>query len=222
MKHGTTAAYDQHFRDNIPVCEDCRRAAARYENERRLDALQGIRRTVSSVGTARRMQALVALGWSFKTLGDMLQVSHDQARKWAWQTDTIIRATSAQRVAVVYDRLCMTPAPDSRNAKYARTVAARNGWVPPLAWDDIDDHDETPSPAWQPRCATSTIQAKEYDEVVVLRLLDGDTTIAASATKAEKVEALRRWMSWGRPERELCGIFGWHEGRYTVREDPAA
>jgi hypothetical protein len=46
-------------------------------------------------------------------------------------------------VRVVYDRMSMTPG----TSAYARNRAERQGWLPPLAWDDemIEDPDYVPA-----------------------------------------------------------------------------
>ena len=87
---------------------------------------------IDATGTTRRLQALVTLVWSQTEI----------ARRMGWtvanlNTITLGRRTqvsvaTAQLVARIYDQLSMTPGPSSR----ARTVAAKHGWLPPLAWDD--------------------------------------------------------------------------------------
>lgn len=142
-RHGRPSGYDAGCRESC-----CRRAAAEYEYRRRIDGILGRRYTVPSLGTARRIQALVALGWTFGQLSERLGRCHDYARKLAFQSDTYVRATTAQRVADLYEQLSMTLPPTTTGrerwrANYARTTAARNGWVPPLCWDDPDT-DERP------------------------------------------------------------------------------
>jgi hypothetical protein len=84
----------------------------------------------------------------------------------------------------------------------ARNLAARHGWLPPLAWDDIDDPNETPD-----------FGADDYDvdPVVVRRLLEGQRI---KATHAEKVAALAQWVADGNSKRELCDHHGWNDGRF--------
>ena len=89
---------------------------------------------VPARGTIRRLQALVALGWTQTELG----------RRLSWQVGNISRvchghrdcvsARLARQVADLYEELSATPGPSKR----ARGTAARHGWAPPLAWDDID------------------------------------------------------------------------------------
>jgi hypothetical protein len=143
-RHGTTAGAKQHRKHGEETCQPCKAAATLYQNQRELDRLNGRPRAVSAVGVARRIQGLMYLGYTYPVLAPMLGVSTAQVHKWARGWQTITRASSRSRVGEVFERLCMSPMPDGRNAKYARTVARRNGWVSPLAWDDIDDPDEQP------------------------------------------------------------------------------
>lgn len=230
-RHGTPAGYDAHRRDGGPVCGSCRRAAARYEQTLKLERLRGVRRTTSGVGAARRIQALVALGYSFGDIGQAFGLGHDQPRKWALGQD-IVRVSTFARIDAVYDALSMTPPPAStprerRRATYARTVARKHGWVPPLAWDDIDTDDQplldyvtyNAEPA-QP-CNTTGAEYQDIDPVVVHRVLAGQNV--PTATHAERVEIVRRWRATGRPVRELALITGWKPERYyTPGSDPAA
>ena len=51
---------------------------------------------------------------------------------------------AALAIHTAYDRLSMTR-PEGTRADTARRRARHLGWPPPLAWDDIDDPDETPT-----------------------------------------------------------------------------
>lgn len=143
-RHGTVAGYNAHRRNAVEPCEECRRAMATYGARLAWDHMNGRVRKLDATGTARRIQALVYLGYTFGEIGAELGVSHDVARHYAVSRATV-RTATAQKVDALYERWSMTPAPESRRAKYARTTAARNGWVPPLAWMDIDDPAERPA-----------------------------------------------------------------------------
>lgn len=145
---GTRAGYDLHRRANETACEPCRRAAARYEQERQLDIIGGRPRLVDATGTRRRIQALIAIGYRHTVLATELGVSHDVIRKRSIAPK--VNRDTAAAVAGLYDRLSMTVpvgrTPGERVAiSRARNLAARNGWPPPLAWDNPDDHTERPT-----------------------------------------------------------------------------
>lgn len=95
---------------------------------------------VPAIGTARRLQALVAIGYTGQYLSD----------RFGWPKVTLWRITgkgqpnvevnTARMVAELFDELSMTPGP----CKRARSRAKKLGWVSSLAWDDIDDPNEKP------------------------------------------------------------------------------
>ena len=122
-----------------------------------------------------------------------------------------VRRSTAERIAALYDRWCMTPGPAAtRN----RAMAVRRGWAPPLAWNNIDDPDE------QPRGVRAERPRKDdVDPIVVERSLAGDRL---PTTRAEKVEITRRWEAQGRSLNELERTFGWKSERYTIREVAAS
>lgn len=93
---------------------------------------------VSALGTQRRLQALVAIGWSTYDLAQILGTTNTNI-SLIINRSTRVRARTAKEVEQIYRKLELTPGPSNR----ARLRAQRNGWVPPLAWDDID-HDPAP------------------------------------------------------------------------------
>lgn len=104
---------------------------------------------VDSTGTTRRLQALVAMGWSQSELARRLDMLGSNLGPVIHGTRGVTKAT-ADAVRALYDELWATPAPPSgrHGAVPVRTraYAARMGWVGPLAWDDdtIDDPAATP------------------------------------------------------------------------------
>lgn len=99
---------------------------------------------IDSTGTARRLQALVAIGYAQSYLWD--RITGDAKRQnMAYvirQQRPTVNAETARKVAELYDELSMTPGPSER----ARRKAAYYGWAPPLAWDedDIDNPEAHP------------------------------------------------------------------------------
>lgn len=101
------------------------------------------RHQVDATGTARRMKALVALGWSFRA-----QASRAGANQDVWRRYTDVRNVlrrSEEAVKAVYDELSMRR-PEGRSAVWSREYARRWGWFPPMAWDDevIDSPEALP------------------------------------------------------------------------------
>lgn len=99
---------------------------------------------VDATGTRRRLQALIAIGWPQRRLGRIAGLGRNSVGRLLEAP----RCTAAVRAAVadMYDRLWnTTPQEDAGyTVTKARALAARRGWLPPLAWDSIDDPDAKP------------------------------------------------------------------------------
>src|SRR5665647_2260475 len=130
--HGTSARYSKGCR-----CASCTRATRLYTTYR---IAAGAVRITSSTGTIRRILALHAIGWSADDIAARLGCSVQWVRQLRSRTTHPVLATTARRVARLYDELSGMPGPSERS----RFLALRAGWAPPLAWDDIDDLDATP------------------------------------------------------------------------------
>lgn len=108
------------------------------------------RRMVDATGTRRRLQALVALGWSRTDIarhGDMLQ----KCVGAALTGDRCVLAT-ARKVHAVYELLWDQEPPTETASQRqavsrARSEAARNRWARPMDWDEdaIDDPAQSPA-----------------------------------------------------------------------------
>lgn len=138
-RHGQPRGYGAGCRQ-----ECCLRAKIRYDKRRRWEAHQGFARRVPARGAVRRFQALKALGWSPQRIADDAGL-HPSHLRSLHRYPTCYRATHVA-LAETYERLCMSLPPTSTTAeKHAATkvarCAARNGFAPPLAWDDIDCDD---------------------------------------------------------------------------------
>lgn len=96
--------------------------------------------TTNATGTARRLQALQYNGWDQETLAQKLGIQRGHIWKLSHERQNVT-ITIAQRIKNLYDQLWdQHPAP-SKASNLARTIARRNQWLPPLAWDEdlIDD-----------------------------------------------------------------------------------
>ena len=185
-RHNSTAGYVAGCRESC-----CRAAIAAWMKHYRTRRYLHGHQQIDGLGTRRRIRALMALGWSTAVLDAEL----GKARTY---TTALLRrngpvyVTTAQQYAALYERLSMTLPPDETRyqrqfASRARNLARRNGWPPPLAWDDIDDPNERPQGArrdWHRGPGHDSL-----DHAVVERLLLGERL---PSTKAERTEAMRQ------------------------------
>lgn len=158
------------------------------------------RPTITDVGIQRRLQALTWMGWSAAQIAERVGMHADTVVD-ARNTRHHLNNENRTAIAALYDDLCMTePAPTTRHGRAGvsrcKGHARRNGWAPPLAWDDID-HD--PAPLGH----DNTTDA--LDDVAIDRRIAGDRV---PLTTAEKAEARRRWVAAGRPLNELERVTG--------------
>lgn len=133
-QHGTYSRYNHGCH-----CDPCREAMYQYKSRY---FLRRERRQlkVPSIGAIRRIRALQAIGW------DLARIA--AAGGWAakgnvlsiLKQDTILASTH-DRIDAAYEALSGTPGPSIRS----RRRGEREGWAPPLAWDDIDSPTEQPS-----------------------------------------------------------------------------
>lgn len=212
-RHGRNRGY-------IAGCREacCRAAHARHhKNQRtrkylaRVDRLQ-----TEGTGTRRRIQALMALGWSSRELDKHL----DRKPSYTYRVLTgkgDVYLTTALMFADLYDQLKDAPPeatdePGGAIIRRNKTLARRNGYALPHQWLDIDT-DDRPDVGYRPSRASD-----EYDEVVVDRAMSGDFTVRAS--RAEKVAIVRAWLAAGRSANELELRSGWNVRRY--RDEVAA
>jgi len=110
-------------------------------------------RWITATGSARRIQALRAIGWSLEQICVEMGTGPRNSRVKLIGSGTADRVTvnMHERIKATYDRLwhhappARTPHDRACISANVRRAAAR-GWVPPMAWDDdtIDDPQATP------------------------------------------------------------------------------
>jgi hypothetical protein len=134
---------------------------------------------VTAVGTARRLQALAYNAWSAGALGRRLAIPEHTIRRVQRGEAAQVPQALAEAVSAIYDQLWDKPGPSARAARAAR----RNGWVPPLAWDDdnddghgIDDPQAVPAD-WKPR---RRLTAAQRGEEIAALMAAGCTPVEAA------------------------------------------
>lgn len=107
---------------------------------------------VDGTGSRRRVQALMARGWSASKLAPIVGLSRFSLTQIL--DGHGVKESTRSRIAEVYERLWdvlppLATKPDRVAASRSRNHAAARGWVPPLGWDDesIDDPAAVPAAA---------------------------------------------------------------------------
>lgn len=139
---------------------------------------------VDAAGTRRRLQALVAIGWSQQRLAPRLGMLPSNFGDL--MTRDRVTASTARAVAELYDELWDKPPREAGHrekisASRARNYARARSWPVPAAWDDdaIDHPDAGPAEGWQRtrgglRGATLAAEAAELLGLGVSPLLAAD------------------------------------------------
>lgn len=139
---------------------------------------------VSARGTHRRVQALVARGWSQSRICARLGIERGNFWRVMMQADQVtVRVHKA--TAALYDELWDQEPPRSEHRDkiaYTRTIkyARKRRWLPPLAWDDIDTDLEPPVPD----------EEGGIDEMAVELACSGDIVRLSALERREAVSRL--------------------------------
>jgi hypothetical protein len=109
----------------------------------------GSRRPVSARGAHRRVQALVARGWSLSKIAE--RVGMNASNFSTFMQRPMIGASTHLTIAALYEEMWdqLPPHEEWRDKiAYTRSLhfAEQRRWLPPLAWDDIDLDEEPPVP----------------------------------------------------------------------------
>jgi hypothetical protein len=153
-----------------------------------------------ATGTRRRLQALIAVGWPHDDLAARLGRSSASLRR-SMQSDSVT-AQTAHDVSALYEQLWNLRPPQSTGAQRssadaARAFAAERGWLPPLAWDDINTDPD-------PRHHNGPAETDDLDEIAIERALAGDGVRLEHLTPAEQDEVVRRLTERGKSIREIA------------------
>jgi transcriptional regulator with XRE-family HTH domain len=204
-RHGTPAGHRAHFRAGTPTCQPCRDAHTRHRKSMDyLKRTRGMESTlIPSLGTQRRIRALQAMGWTMNDIASRAGVTSRRVEQWLRHDQ--IHYTTAEKVAAVYEALSMTLGPSNM----ARVRARNRGYLPPLAWDDID---RDPDPKRR-RKADAAWQGT-IDHAIVERVLCGEKR-PRKLTWAEGAEITRRLVARGLSWAQIEEMYGFKVERYV-------
>ncbi len=117
---------------------------------------------IPALGTTRRLQSLVAIGYTQVFLSDRMGWTAGNATRLFTGRADYVTASTARRVEAVFNELQLIPGPNAR----ARLRAKHLGWVPPLAWDeDTIDHTDAAPDFGEPNKVTFADRYQELREL---------------------------------------------------------
>lgn len=168
----------------------------------RLDLADGS--TVPAIGAQRRIQGLVAIGWSQAKLAKRLGWTGANLGQVVHQRDTVTVETHRAIVAL-YEALWNTMPPEGNQrdriaASRARRIAKNYGWVSPLAWDDDQIDDPL---AWPAEVQEEFYDVDEVDEIAIERFIGGDLEWNR-LTRDERIEAAIRMDRRGHSRNDIA------------------
>lgn len=129
---------------------------------------------VPAVGTRRRLEALAFMGWSTTVIAPMIGSNYRPLLKIRSGEVGRVRSSTARRVQRIFRELCSTEAPGSSGV-ITRGYARKHGYLSHLAWDNIDDPNETPA---------GLGKSRGVDRELVLRLVGEGMSDPAVAERA--------------------------------------
>lgn len=164
----------------------------------RPDSVVSRRAQVGALGTIRRLQALHAIGWSTAQLAARLNRTPQDVRRTMTRTQVTVGTRNA--VALLYEELWdvrpdLSDATAAASARATRDQARRRGWLPPMAWDDIDRDRQAPRPSGS---------AQQVDEIAVERALARDGISLADLTPAEQAVVIRELTRRGKSLSDIA------------------
>lgn len=178
-----------------------RRRGIRPATARALLAVQLDPWLVDATPLTRRVRALATLGWRTQDIADAAGLDQHVIGDLSRHGRRAAQRDTAAAIKAVYERLCMTPGPSPKGR--ARAVA--KGWLPPLAWDDIDDLNERPGRHGG---------ARGLDESAILRKMRGEHV---RVTHEERREVVRRLHTQGLSDGQITRLTGIN-GRQVLRD----
>lgn len=102
----------------------------------------GHRLKVPALGYQRRIQALMAIGWSYTEIGARAGMTKAQLSAIVSPAKSdnrkSVHIATAKKIEAVYKELWLQPRHDKAAMK-VKTWAKKAGYAPPLDWDDIDN-----------------------------------------------------------------------------------
>lgn len=145
-----------------------------------------------ATGTIRRLRALIAMGQPPIPIACHLSITEEQLWVLLGGSRNTVPRSTADAAAELFESLWDLRV-DSPLADQMREVARHQGWVGPLAWDDIDDPHEAPNTrgltpeAESPGGSSKGAPAPHIDEIALECALRGEPV---KLTRPERLIAI--------------------------------
>lgn len=157
-------------------------------------------------GTRRRVQALIATGWTHQQLAAQLGRTATNLKR-SLASEQVTAQTAAQ-ISDLYARLWDSRPPqvtakDQAQIHATRTEAREQGWLPPLAWENIDS-DPDPEPRDRHHPHRGDPDADYLDEIAIELAVAGQGIRLDRLTPAEQDEVVRRLTDRGASIRDIA------------------
>lgn len=154
---------------------------------------------VPSIGSTRRIQALMAIGWRKVDL----EAAGVPSAQLVTRDRALVSAEGWRATRDVYERLSMTPGP----SQTCRDRARARGYAPPLAWDEdtLDDPRATPQ---VDSLTPAPVDVVAVDRVVASARAGLGCDTSLRLTQQERVEATRQLAAHGSSDAEISEAFG--------------
>lgn len=170
-------------------------ARMRRDSKDRLLALRSATRW-TGIGLQRRVQALHAIGWTCAAIARESGVCVEAVQQLRDRAPKQPRRTQALAIIAAYDALSMQLPPSEtqrqqQTATKSRRRAEAGGWLPPLAWDDIDNPDEIPVTASRPGRVGRPEVLSEHVEDFTWLVSQGESADHAAARVGVRLDSLR-------------------------------
>lgn len=156
---------------------------------------------VPALGTIRRVQALVALGYPLFELAHRIHVTESDLAEVALKRPTMVHADLAAATSGLYVQLHLVPGPSADARKQARHF----GWAAPFAWESnaaLDDPEAVPEGV--PPRPTHVVVPPDFAEIVADHRSLGHSDIEIAVATGITMDALlKRYKKFGieaRPE----------------------
>ena len=146
---------------------------------------------VDSLGTRRRIQALNALGWSDRAIGEHVGMYGQEV--YAVKRYKQVTQRMRERIETVYDALSGSVPPVSKSSVQAKAAAKRRGFVPPLAWNDIDT-DAAPVGIGREKKRQGTLRGEELFAEIVWLAEDGAPAHQIAASVGKRLDTLEKYV----------------------------